>query len=309
MPRVFYGPHFENNSTYVFSGNANLGRFPLGDRLILPDGRVYRFALNDSTVEVAGRLYQSVAPVSNHTNVAADVARAINAVIISATLGGTLAAIDIYAEGLAHINDAGADTTTEGYSYRIKRAFAAGAAHAAVAASGIITVNLAAGEAVQVALTTNSEMSFTRNRYHQVLITAAPPTGGLAGVSPGVCAADRFYWSQTEGYAAVLASGTLLAGLPVMAGITTAGSVENLKRRARSGGTTVLLPTTAALTGLRMVDQDGTTTDFMAVASISTAATANYDITGPIAVNAPVVGMCIKANATTEEALIELAIP
>ena len=304
MPRVFYGPYDERNQDYANSGHANLGRFPLGHILILPDNRQYRFALNDGTVEIAGNLYQSVAGVANHTNVACDVARAIDATVISATLGATAAAIDIYSEGTVHTNDA----VGEGYTYAITRALAAGGAHAAVASSGIITVNLAAGEMVQVALTTASEVSFTRNRYHAVLIHGSPPTARVAGVSPGVAAADRFYWSQTKGYAAVLASGTLLEGLPVMAGITTDGSVEGLKRRARSGGTTVLLPTTAALTGLRMVDQDGVTTDFMTVASVSTAATANYDITGPIAVNAPAIGMTVKANATTEQALIDLNI-
>ena len=304
MPLTYFGPFGEQNSVYTNSGHANVGRWPLGRTLILPDGREYRFALNDGTVEIAGNLYQSVAPLAGHTNIACDVARAIDAIVISATLNTTVAGIDIYTEGLVHVNDA----VGEGYSYRIKRAMTAGAAHAAAVATGVLTVNLDAGEDVQVALTTASEVSFTRNPYHQVLIHDSPPTAGLAGVSPGVAAADRFYWSQVKGYAAVLASGTLLAGLPVMAGITTDGAVEGLKRRARSGGTTVLLPTTAALTGMRLVDQDGTTTAFMMVASISTQVTASYDITGPIADNSPAVGICVKANATTEQALIDLDI-
>ena len=304
MPKTFFGPYDERNQNYANSGNANLGRFELGRTLILPDGREYKFTLNDGTVEIAGNLYQSVAAVADHTNRPADVARAIDAVLLSATLTGTAAAVDIYAEGLVHTND----VTGEGYSYRIRRANTEGAAHAAAVASGVLTVNLVAGEQIQVALDTTSEVTFTRNRYHRTTIQVGPPTALLTGVSPGVAALDRYYWSQTKGYAAVLANLTLLAGLPVQADIAVDGAVETYKRRARSGGTTVLLPTTAALTGLRMVNQDGTTTDFMTVASISTAATASYEISGPIADNSPIAGMCVKANASTEFALIDLDI-
>src|SRR3990167_11513364 len=83
MPATYFGPAGENNATYVNGGHANVGRWPLGHTLILPDGREYRFALNDGTIEVAGNLYQSVAPVGDHTNIACDVARAVDATVIS----------------------------------------------------------------------------------------------------------------------------------------------------------------------------------------------------------------------------------
>lgn len=264
MPRTFYANHGENNSTYANAGNANLGRFALGHRLVLPDDRTYRFALNDGTAEVAGRLYQSVALVANHNNVVADVARAVGAVAVSATLGATLAAVDIYAEGVVHINDAAG----EGYTYAIKRAESVGMAHAAAASSGVLTVNLVPNESVQVALTTSSEMSFTRNRFHQVLIHPSPPTAELAGVSPGVAAADRFYWSQTKGRAAVLADTTLVAGDSVVASNAVDGAVETLNFTLSEGA-----PNT--LDGLQ---------------------------------EAQVVGTCIKINADTEEALVELTL-
>ena len=303
MPYTYFGPIGERNNTYAAVGNnANLGTRPLGTRLVLPDEREYRFVLNDGTAEVAASLYQSVASVANHVNVVCDVARAVDAVIVSATLGATAAAIDIYAEGIVHVNDAAG----EGYAYNITRAMSSGAAHAAAASSGILTVNLAPGEKVQIALTTSSEVSFTRNRYHQVLIHASPPTGGIAGVSPGVAAADRFYWSQTKGYAAVLADGTLLAGLPVMASIGTDGAVENFKRRVRTSGTTALV-STATHAVLKLLDQDGTTTNFLVVVTTAQA-TANDDISGPIAINGPTIGVCVKANASTEQALVDLAI-
>jgi hypothetical protein len=305
MPGTYFGPYSERYNDYDDGGNANVGRFPLGHTLILPDGREHKFALNDGTVEVAGNLYQSVVGQANHTTVACDVARAIGDTQISATLGATAAAIDIYAEGNVHINDADG----QGYNHRIKRARAAGDAHAAVLSSGIITVNLESDEEVQVALTTSSEVSFSRNRYHQVLIHPSPPTGGLAGVSPGVAAANRFYWSQVKGYAAVLVDGTLLEGLPVQASIAINGAIESLKRRVRTGGTTIAVGSVTTQTLARLIDQDGTTTDFLVIASTTSAgATMEADISGPIAINAPPVGRCIKVNADTEYGLVELDI-
>ena len=296
MPSTFFGPFGEHNSTYANSGNANLGRFPLGHRLIMPDGRVYRFGLNDGTAEVAGRLYQSVAPVANHINVTADAVRAIGAAVISGTLGATSASADIYAEGLVHINDA----VGEGYAYRIRRAMTAGNAHALAAGSAVLTVNLEPGDTVQVALDTTSEITFSRNRFHAVLIHPSPPTAQLSGVAPGVAAADRYAWYQVFGEAAVLADGTVLAGLPVQASITTDGAVENAKRRVRTGSTAT---TGTSDAGALLEDQDGAEVN---VRAMFTTIDTTYDISGPILVNAPLVGMCIKANATSEEALIDL---
>ena len=148
-------------------------------------------------------------------------------------------------------------------------------------------------------MNTGSDLSFTRNRFHQVLIHPAPPTAGLAGVSPGVAAADRFYWSQIGGEAAVLADGTLLAGLPVQASITTNGAVENEKTRVRTGSTAAADATTGSL----LTDQDGAEVN---VRVMTAAITTTYDISGGIAYNAPLVGICLKANADTEYALIDL---
>ncbi len=300
MPGTFFGPFDERNQDYAFENNANFGRFPLGHTLILPDGREYKFTLNDGTVEVAGNLYQSVASVGNHIDVTADVARAIDDTIISATLGATAILVDQYAEGTVHgSNDAG-----ESYAYAITRAFAAGSAHAAAATSSILTVNLAPGEQIQVALDTGSELSFTRNRYHQPLLALAAPTAPISGVSPGVAAADRFYWSQVKGYAAVLAEGTLLAGQHLMASIATTGAMENRKRRVRSSGLTIRVLTSHYAHTLD--DQDGTATAFYVFTTAT--ATAAFDISAGIADNAPVIGMCVQPNSTAQYALADLAI-
>ena len=305
MPGVYFGPYNEQYSDYAHGGNANLGRWPLGHTLILPDGREYKFLLNDGTVEVAGNLYQSVAALAGHTNQAVTTAAAIGATSITSTITTTVVGTDIYAEGMVHVND----VTGEGYSYRIRRAMSAGNAHASAASTATLTVNLETGEKVQVALDTTSEVTFTRNRYHATTIHLSPPTALLTGVSPGVAAANRFYWSQTKGYAAVLAEiGTLYAGLPVQAGTTTDGAIESHKRRVKTLGTTVLFVTTG-LWGIALTDSDGTAiTGLFAIASTNAIAPATYDISGGVAYNSPMVGTCVKANGSTEFALVDLRI-
>lgn len=300
MPGTFFGPYSAKDENFANAGNANLGRFPLGHTLITPDAREYRFTLNDGTVEIAGNLYSSVVSLANHRDATADVARAVGATVISATLGATLAEIDIYTEGVVHTNnDAG-----EAYAFRIKRAFTAGEAHALAASSAVLTVNLDADESVQVALTTASEVSFTRNRYHQILLAPAPPTSSVGGVSPGVAAAGRFYWSQVKGYAAVLTEGTILEGNSVMPSINTTGAVENRKRQVRSTGTTIRVLTSHYVHTLE--DQDGTATAFYVFTTATV--TAAFDITSGIADNAPVIGMCVQPNSTAQQALIDLNI-
>ena len=293
MPGTYYGPYNTQYETFAEPAGGNTGTRPLGHYLILPDGRKYRYSLNDATAELAGNLYQSALAVADHRNQACDVARAINAVVISSTIGATAAAEDIYNEGIVHTND----VTGEGYAYRIKRARANAQGHASVAASVVLSVNLEAGERVQVALTTSSEVTFSRNRFRQMLIHASPATARLTGVSPGVAAADRYYWSQVSGEAAVLGDGTLLQGLPVQASITIDGAVESHKRRITTGGTSVASPNYGVL------DQDGAS---VAIGIAGGATATTYDITGGISINAPLVGNCIQVNASTEYGLIEL---
>src|SRR3990167_7693883 len=302
MPGTSFGPYDEQYSDYANGGHANVGRWPLGHTLILPDGREYKFTLNDGTIEVAGNLYQSVAPLTGHTNRAVTSAAAIDATAITASITTTVAGTDIYAEGMVHVNE----VTGEGYSYRIKRAMSAGAAHASAASTATITVNLESGEKIKVALDTTSEITLTRNRYHQATIHVSPPTAQLTGVSPGVAAADRFYWTQTKGWASVLANLTLLAGLPVQPDIAVNGAVESYKRRMEAGGTTALL-STSAMAVLYLLDQDGTTTTF-GIVTTTTGTAAARDIPRGAANNAPIIGVCVKANASTEFALIDLMI-
>lgn len=220
--RIHYARYGEQHQEYSTPDGGNAGRWPLGQILELPDGRQYCFGLNDGTAEVAGNLYQSALPIANHANKAADAARAIGATTVSVTVGATAAAQDLYMEGYVHTNDA----TGEGYAYRIRRAKAKGDAHAAMAGSDAIAVNLADGESVKVAwVASTTEATYAHNRFSKVLIHASPATAQLAGVAAIALAANKWGWYQVVGPAAVLTQGTVVIGDFCVPSATVDGAV------------------------------------------------------------------------------------
>jgi len=203
-------------------------RHALGTKAVSQDGRVFRYAEMGGTAGVPGKLYQTVVPIANHTNIACDVARAAGAVKISATDGGTGAAVDIFAEGYVIINDAAG----EGYTYKIAGGpqQPSGTGHAVAASGAVITVNLAPGYSVQTALTTSSKVTFNRNRYKAVILSTTGTTAPVVGVGVSDVTADYFCWLQTGGPAAVLTDGTVVIAQHVRSSDGTAGSVEALDR-------------------------------------------------------------------------------
>ena len=206
-------------------------RHSLGTKATTQDGRVFRYGEMGGTAGVPGKLYQGVVPIAHHTNIACDVARAAGAVKISATDGGTGAAVDIFAEGYVYINDAAG----EGYTYKIAGGpqQPSGTGHAVAASGAVITVNLAPGYSVQTALTTSSEVTFNRNRYKAVILSTTGTTAPVVGVGVSDVTADYFCWLQTGGPAAVFTDDSvtpLVIAQHARAADGVAGAVEHLNR-------------------------------------------------------------------------------
>lgn len=186
----------------------------LGSIIETPDGRQFRFTLNGAVALAAARLVQSTVPAANHLNIAVAAAVAVGAKVITATLGATAAAKDLYKDGYVYVNDAAG----EGHLYRIKT-------HEAVASAGVITLTLYEDSPVVVALTTASEITLIRNPFSGVLIHDSPPTAPLAGVTLVAVAAAAYCWLQTRGPAAVLTQGTLVIGDLCVPSATVDGAV------------------------------------------------------------------------------------
>lgn len=185
---------------------------PLGTRAHTKDGRTFRYAQAGAADLVAGNLLQSAAPIANHL-ANTPPAVAVGATSFTYTPGNTAGAANLYAEGFLQV-----DTTPgNGYTYQV-------AGHAAITASTAFTLNLV--DPIQVALTTSSRVGLIHNRFKNVIQSPTTLTAGVAGVAPYIIATTQYGWVQTWGMCSVLINGTPAVNAPVVAGGTTAGSVD-----------------------------------------------------------------------------------
>jgi hypothetical protein len=197
----------------------------IGTRLILPDGRVFRYAFSNGAAG-AGTGVQSSAAVANHdSDLAVAAASAVGAKSVSVTLGGTAAAEDLYANGYLFGND----VEGEGHVYRIRQ-------HDAIGSGGTGTINLMDGDTISEALVAgSSQVGLVANPYmHVIPSPGGAQTGRTVGFAPAEVADDSYFWAQTWGEAAVLADGTLVIFRPVRMSDGTAGAVENYASQTAS---------------------------------------------------------------------------
>ena len=230
MSVILYGPESQVFQTFLpvspapgdnGSGGpiAQRGRLPIGQQLILPDGRKFRFARAGAVATVIGNVLAGPTPISTDASMAC-AAGAVNDRIITFTHGGATSVINFFAEGYANISlDPGA-----GQIYKI-------ASHLALRSSTAgDVVNLAPGQALRVALTTTSDLTLVNNIYDGVIQQPATPLGALAGICISIIAIGSFGWLQTRGMASVLSAASTVSGNPVGCLITggTAGAVAPL---------------------------------------------------------------------------------
>jgi hypothetical protein len=184
----------------------------LGQRAETKDGRVFRFCQAGAADTVAGKVYQSAAPIPNHL-ANTPPAVAVGATTFTYTPGNTAGAANLYAEGYLQV-----DTTPgEGYTYQIS-------GHAAITGSTAFTLNLI--DPIQVALTTSSRVGLVHNHYKNVIINPTTATAAVAGVSPYIITATQYGWLQTWGPCSTLINGTPGVGIGVVISATTAGAVD-----------------------------------------------------------------------------------
>ena len=229
-PSILFGPESEPFNTYdpvspapgdngAGGPTALRGRYPIGQQLILPDGRKYRFTRAGAVLLVVGNVLAGPTPISTDASMAC-AAGAVGDRIITYTHGAATTVINFFAEGYANISLA----PGSGQIYKI-------ASHAAIGSgtAGSI-VNLAAGHALREALTTTSDLTLVNNVYDGVIQQPATPLGALAGVAVTAIAIGDFGWAQTAGMASVLSAASTVSGNNVGCLLTggTAGAVAPL---------------------------------------------------------------------------------
>jgi hypothetical protein len=185
---------------------------PLGARFEVSDGQVFRYCRAGAAALVVGNVIQGPAEIANHQQLT-PAAAAAGATTIVAALGATAATANQYAGGWAII-----DTTPGlGYMYPIS-------GHAAVDASGNITINLDRDSPIQVALTTSSRVSLQANPYNGVIQAPVTTlTGPVVGAAIYPIAISEYGWLQTHGAGALLIGGTPGPGTAIVSPGTSAG--------------------------------------------------------------------------------------
>lgn len=187
--------------------------YRLGQILMLPDGRLFRFGKNGATLAVVGNVYQRALPGANYDELVVQAAAAVGAKSVSITNGVTTITKDQFAEGYLNIED----DAGEGRAYKVV------GNEAESAGSATFRVDLAEG--IQVALTTATTVGLYASNFDGALITTAAPTDVLVGVAASAIAASSWGWFQFRGPCSVLTQGTLVKGKTVVPSATTAGAV------------------------------------------------------------------------------------
>jgi hypothetical protein len=207
----------------VTSTTADVG-LVIGTRMILPDGRVFRYAFSNGAAGAGTGVQSSVALANQDSDIAVSAAAAVGATSVSITFGtspNTDVTADQYANGYLFVND----EAGEGHVYRIAGTDAHVAAD--VSASPAVSINLASGDTIAEALTTSSEVGLVANPYmHVIPSPGGAQTGRTVGFAPTEVADNSYFWAQTWGESALLADGTLVIFRPVRMSDGTAGAVE-----------------------------------------------------------------------------------
>lgn len=175
----------------------------IGGYMETADGRGFRYAKVGATATVAGKVYQGKAldatndqPSGGHAVAAAAIGA--TSVVTTATLTATA---DEFAGGYLSV----VVTPGQGYTYKIKGNTAASAA--------VATFTLE--DPLQIALTTASRIIVAQHPYNGIVIEPGTPTAAIAGVAQDIITAAYYGWIQVRGVAAVLFTGTGVAGKAV----------------------------------------------------------------------------------------------
>jgi len=190
---------------------------PLGTLGISPDGRKFRYALNNSSAAaVAGELQQGRVEDTGEQSILMAVA-AIGATQVTTADTVTVTA-NQYANG--YIVSTAEGGTGNGYMYRIK-------SHPAVTAA-VLTVELY--NPIVVAFSASTQVDFVPSLYDGVTQYLASPTSAPAGVAVAAIPASSYGWLQTGGVGIVKADagGAIAVGQGVVASNATAGCVEDV---------------------------------------------------------------------------------
>jgi hypothetical protein len=163
--------------------------YPVGQRAETPDGCLYRYTLMGSVAGVAGKLYQSAAPVANWTTQAHTVALAVGDTEISFKDGGTAFTANQLAQGTISVEE----TADLGAIYTVKSNVATAANETVCQLHDGVTIQVA------MAVAANNVLSALLNPWREIIVHPSVPTGLCVGIPRVVIGASTWGWAQTRG--------------------------------------------------------------------------------------------------------------
>ena len=177
----------------IMEENVNQ-KYPLGTKVTLEDGRIFRYCRNGAVALAAGKTVQSVIVATERDDaINAAAAVAIGATSLVFTAVGTVTK-NQFAEGFCHIvNDTG-----EGLQYKIK-------ANGASTAGVDFTVELY--DPIITALAATTDVILSSSQYSGLLL-AADDLSFIIGVPTIPVTALYYFWCQSGGVAMVLQNGS-----------------------------------------------------------------------------------------------------
>lgn len=188
---------------------------PVGSKMVLADGRLFRFSENAGTALVVGSVNQGAVPSTNTTTEVIDTLAAGVTILtgVGATAGAQ--APDLLKYGYIYTDNA---VTLP--AMRIK-------SNANIASGG--TGNVTLFTKTPTAIAAGNTVSYFVNPWRDVIIHDSPATAVYTGVCKTALTADQFGWLQTAGPCSVLYDATTTAiavvNDPVVGDVNVDGAV------------------------------------------------------------------------------------
>ncbi len=221
-PNIIYGDYGDEKITK----STAIGGLPLGQLMILPDGRKFRHAQCGSAASIDnGLILAASAGLAGHgavasSGIAATAATARNKsgdTTVYLTCNSAVSVLlNYYADGFLNVQKSAGN----GYMYRVKE-------NTSCASASAFSVTLYPDDPLKVAFAaTSTKVSLRRSPYKEaILASVSAAIGPVMGVSPTPVTASYYFWVQRSGPASVRTAATaVVVGAPVVTQPVESGS-------------------------------------------------------------------------------------
>jgi|TARA_R110000751_G_scaffold14812_1_gene47872 hypothetical protein len=202
---------------------SSTARYPIGEKLELADGRVFRYGYTAAAINAAELVSQdlSATAVIETDDIVIAAASGFDPGAGSTQFQITLASVteNQYAGAMLQIANDGGDGTGEGIQYRIKSNSATDAT-----TSGKVDIYLF--DPIKVALTTASDIAIVGNLWYNVRGAIGTVDYVVSGVTPIAFTANYYGWLQTAGIALVASDGAIAIGSSLTLSDSDVGHVQ-----------------------------------------------------------------------------------